>query len=60
MVGGFAGCCLTKTLVFSQSDLQSKLVDIFPVEKEKYRLNVVLSDPTIKLVEGSDWVWLER
>lgn len=59
MIGLVVGCGFSKTLVFSQGDLQAKLVGAFPVEKEKYRLTIQLSDPEIKLVEGSDRVGFE-
>ena len=39
--------------------MQTRLVDTFPVEKEKYHLNVILSDRTIELVDGSDRLGFE-
>jgi hypothetical protein len=48
MIGLVIGCGFSKTLVFSQGDLQAKSVGAFPVEKEKYRLTIQLSDPEQK------------
>ena len=45
---------LAYTVELSEDELQEKIEAKMPLEKTKYLINVVLTEPDVELVEGSD------
>lgn len=45
---------LSYTLKVSAEELQKKVSEMMPLEKKKFFVTIILSDPEVKLAEGSD------